>query len=145
MKITTTVENPTPDALEQLLALAATPAAVVAVVPDDRWTPERARAYYDRLPPRAQQILLQVVEGDGECPADQLRAEGRSLRGSTGAFRRVLSEGARTGVWPEALLMPLTSHIVGGQLRKVEMPGYGTERYAHPAFEEGLHDLLFRR
>ncbi|MFG2918108.1 hypothetical protein ACGF0D_35140 [Kitasatospora sp. NPDC048298] len=142
MKITITVENPTPEVLEKLLALAATPAAVVTAAPDDRWTPERARSYYDRLPPRAQQILLQVVEGEGECAADELKANGRSLRGSTGAFRRVLTEGKRTGLWPDALPVPLLSHIVGGQLKKLEMPGCGTEQYPHPAFRTGLRDLL---
>ncbi|MFH8385460.1 hypothetical protein ACH4E7_31755 [Kitasatospora sp. NPDC018058] len=141
MKITITVENPTPEALEKLLALAAMPAAVVTAVPDDRWTPERARSYYDRLPPRAQQILLQVVEGEGECAADELRANGRNLRGSTGAFRRVLSEGKRTGLWPDALSVPLVSHIVGGQLKKLEMPGRGTEQYVLPVFQEGLDGL----
>lgn len=142
MKITITVENPTPEVLEKLLALATTPAAVVTAVADECWTPERARSYYDRLPPRAQQILLQVVEGDGECTADELKANGRSLRGSTGAFRRVLSEGKRTGLWPDALPVPLVSHIVSGQLKKLEMPGRGTDQYAYPAFEEGLGDLL---
>ncbi|MFE4517828.1 hypothetical protein ACFRMQ_26960 [Kitasatospora sp. NPDC056783] len=144
MKITITVEDPTPEALEKLLALAAMPAVVVTAVPDDHWTPERARSYYDRLPPRAQQILLQVVEGRGECSAEELKADGRSLRGSTGAFRRVLTEGKRTGLWPDALPVPLVSHIVSGQLKKLEMPGYGTEHYLYPAFEDGLHDLLAR-
>ncbi|SOB88438.1 hypothetical protein [Streptomyces sp. 1331.2] len=141
MKITITVEDPTPEVLEKLLALAAVPAAVVTAVPDDRWTPERARSYYDRLPPRAQQILLQVIEGDGECGAEELKANGRSLRGSTGAFRRVLSEGKRTGIWPEGLPVPVVSHVVGGQLKKIEMPGRGTEQYVLPEFEEGLGDL----
>ncbi len=141
MKITITVEDPTPEVLEKLLAFAAVPAAVVTAVPDDRWTPERARSYYDRLPPRAQQILLQVVEGDGECAAEELKANGRSLRGSTGAFRRVLSEGKRTGIWPDGLALPVVSHIVGGQLKRIEMPGRGTEQYALPEFEEGLGDL----
>lgn len=141
MKITITVENPTPEALEKLLALAAMPAAVVTTEPDDRWTPKRARSYYDRLPPRAQQILLQVVHGEGECPAEELKANGRSLRGSTGAFRRVLSEGKRTGLWPDALPVPLVSHIVGGQLKKLEMPGRGTGQYVLTAFEDGLRDL----
>ncbi|MFE6049257.1 hypothetical protein ACFQ6N_00700 [Kitasatospora sp. NPDC056446] len=144
MKITITVEDPTPEVLEQLLALAAVPAAVVTAVPDERWTPERARTYYERLPPRAQQILLQVVEGGGECGSEQLRAEGRSLRGSTGAFRRVLSEGKRTGVWPDALPLPLVSHLVGGQLKKIEMPGCGTEQYALPAFVAGLREAAGR-
>ncbi|MGW7446630.1 hypothetical protein [Kitasatospora sp. NPDC054795] len=144
MKITITVENPTLEVLEKLLALAATPAAVVTAVPDDRWTPQRARSYYDRLPPRAQQILLQVVEGEGECGADELKANGRSLRGSTGAFRRVLSEGKRTGLWPDALPVPLRSHIVGGQLKKLEMPGCGSEQYPLTAFEEALGDLVPR-
>ncbi|MEU6968912.1 hypothetical protein AB0A71_14435 [Kitasatospora aureofaciens] len=142
MKITITVEDPTPEALEKLLALAAMPAAVVTAVPDDRWTPERARSYYDRLPPRAQQILLQVVEGEGERGAEELKANGRNLRGSTGAFRRVLTEGKRTGLWPDALPVPLVSHIVGGQLKKLEMPGSGTDRYTYPVFAEGLRDLL---
>ncbi|MFJ2868318.1 hypothetical protein [Kitasatospora sp. NPDC087314] len=141
MKITITVENPTPEALEKLLALAAMPAAVVTAEPDDCWTPKRARSYYDRLPPRAQQILLQVVYGEGECAAEELKANGRSLRGSTGAFRRVLSEGKRTGLWPDALPVPLVSHIVGGQLKKLEMPGRGTGQYALTAFEDGLRDL----
>ncbi|MFF4922405.1 hypothetical protein ACFY4B_17640 [Kitasatospora sp. NPDC001261] len=142
MKITITVENPTPEVLEKLLALAATPTAVVTAVPDDRWTPERARSYYDRLPPRAQQILLQVVEGQGECAAEELKANGRSLRGSTGAFRRVLSEGKRTGLWPDALPVPLLSHIVGGQLKKLEMSGCGSEHYPLTAFKNALGDLL---
>ncbi|MFJ9847166.1 hypothetical protein ACIRYZ_43435 [Kitasatospora sp. NPDC101155] len=142
MRITITVENPTLEALEKLLALAAIPTAVVTAVPDDRWTPERARSYYDRLPPRAQQILLQVVEGEGECSADELKANGRHLRGSTGAFRRVLSEGKRTGLWPDALPVPLVSHIVAGRLKKLEMPGSGTDQFAHSAFAEGLRDVL---
>ncbi|MEU8925523.1 hypothetical protein AB0D10_32100 [Kitasatospora sp. NPDC048545] len=141
MKITITVENPTPEVLEKLLALAAMPAAVVTAVADDHWTPERARSYYDRLPPRAQQILLQIVEGEGECAAEQLKANGRSLRGSTGAFRRVLSEGKRTGLWPEALPVPVVSHVVGGQLKKIEMPGHGTEQYVLPVFAAGLDEL----
>ncbi|MER8105591.1 hypothetical protein [Kitasatospora sp. NPDC094016] len=144
MRITITVENPTPEALEKLLAFATMPDAVVTALPDDRWTPERARSYYDRLPPRAQQILLQVVEGDGECAAEELKANGRSLRGSTGAFRRVLSEGKRTGLWPDALPVPLVSHVVGGQLKKLEMPGFGTDQYPHSAFEEALRDAPAR-
>ncbi|MFJ9774412.1 hypothetical protein ACIRVF_24785 [Kitasatospora sp. NPDC101157] len=142
MKITITVEDPTPEALEKLLALATMPTAVVTTVPDDRWTPERARSYFDRLPPRAQQILLQVVQGRGECAAAALRANGRNLRGSTGAFRRVLTEGKRTGLWPDALPVPLVSHIVGGQLKKLEMPGSGTDRHVYPVFAEGLRDVL---
>ncbi|MFJ4185168.1 hypothetical protein [Kitasatospora sp. NPDC089509] len=138
MKITITVENPTPEVLEKLLALAAMPAAVVTAVPDDRWTVERVCSYYDRLPPRAQQILLQVVEGEGECGAEELKANGRNLRGSTGAFRRVLTEGKRTGLWPDGLPVPLVSHIVGGQLKKLEMPGRGTECDVLPVFREGL-------
>ncbi|MGW2542021.1 hypothetical protein ACWC5I_14410 [Kitasatospora sp. NPDC001574] len=140
MKITITVEDPTPEVLEKLLALASAPGAEVSAEPDDRWTVERARAYYQRLPPRAQAILLKVVADGGGCQADDLRGDGRSLRGSTGAFRRVLTEGARTGLWPDTLPVPVQSVLVGGQLQRIETPAGATS--PHPVFEAALQDLL---
>ncbi|MFJ9777223.1 hypothetical protein ACIRVF_39330 [Kitasatospora sp. NPDC101157] len=116
MRITITIEDPTPEALEQLLALAALPEATISAVPADRWTPERAFDYYELLPPRAKQILRAVVESDGRCDADVVKEDGKNLRGTTGAFRRVLNDGVRARRWPAALPVPVESVIVGGQL-----------------------------
>ncbi|MGW4896244.1 hypothetical protein ACWEQL_28920 [Kitasatospora sp. NPDC004240] len=98
MEITITIKDPTPEVLAQALALAALPEAEVTVPPDDRWTPKWARAYYEALPPRAQEILLEVVRNGGDCTGDEVRRADRNLRGSTGAFRRVLNEGAKKGL-----------------------------------------------
>ncbi|MFJ3793917.1 hypothetical protein [Kitasatospora sp. NPDC090091] len=109
MRITITVEDPTPEIATFLLALASQPTATVTTEPDDRWTPERARAYYNLLPPRARQILRTVTDNDGHCDATSLRQGERNLRGTTGAFRRILNEGARKGLWPDALPVPVLS------------------------------------
>ncbi|MFJ9774420.1 hypothetical protein ACIRVF_24825 [Kitasatospora sp. NPDC101157] len=44
------------------------PRHVVTTVPDDRWTPERARSYDDRLPPRAQQISSRSSRAEASAP-----------------------------------------------------------------------------
>ncbi|MER7755258.1 hypothetical protein [Kitasatospora sp. NPDC097643] len=141
MKITITVEDPTPEALERLLALAALPGASVSAEPDDRWTPELARAYYESLPPRARHIMREVIAGGGWCSVDQARGDsGQSLRGCTGAFARRLREGALAGRWPAALPVPVMSVIAAGAVVKLEMPGRGTDGDPLPAFQTALID-----
>ncbi|MFF8775060.1 hypothetical protein [Kitasatospora sp. NPDC015120] len=128
MTITISVTNPTPEVLEHLLAIASAPGATVSTVPDDRWTPERARAYYDRLPPRARDILHAAVRKGGRVQVDEVRVEGKSLRGTTGPFRQVLREGARTDppLWPAALPVPVRSVRVGAAVVAFDMIG-GTD------------------
>ncbi|WP_329492492.1 hypothetical protein OG618_36995 (plasmid) [Kitasatospora sp. NBC_01246] len=142
MRITVTVEDPTPEVLERLLAFTSEPGAEVAALPDTRWTPERARAYYLNLPPRAQQILRAVVAGDGWCSADVARGEsGRSLRGCTGAFARRIREGALAGRWPASLPVPVETVTTMGAVVRLEMPNHGTEADPLPAFRAALSDL----
>lgn len=141
MRVTITVEDPTPDVLKHLLAIAAVPDAEVSATPDDQWTPQRARAYYDRLPPRAQEILRQLTAADGSCSADELRRDGKNLRGSTGAFKRVLAEGAKAGLWPTGLQVPVRSVVVGGTLCSIEMPP--GERDPLSAFMDALEPILW--
>ncbi|MFJ2780201.1 hypothetical protein [Kitasatospora sp. NPDC087315] len=139
MQITVTVNNSSAPFQKKLLALLAEHASNVAVAePDNRWTPKRARAYYDRLPPRAQQILLAAVENDGHIEADEVRHGGRSLRGCTSAFRQVLEDGVRAGRWPAALPVPVESIYGGGRVVRFDMPGYGTPADPHQAFVDAL-------
>ncbi|MER7707272.1 hypothetical protein ABTX81_30765 [Kitasatospora sp. NPDC097605] len=142
MRITITVDDPTPAALELVRAFAALPAARVAAEPADRWTTERARTYFRLLPPRAQQILRQVVEGGGACSAETLRGEGgRSLRGCTGSFGARVREGAAAGYWAAGIPVPVESVTVGGTLVRLEMPGMGEDTDPLPVFRAALDRL----
>ncbi|MER6364480.1 hypothetical protein [Kitasatospora sp. NPDC001527] len=125
MTITISVTNPTSEVLEHLLAIAAAPGTAVSAIPDGHWTPERARAYYDRLPPRARDILRAAVQQGGRVSADEVRVEGKSLRGTTGPFRQVLREGARADppLWPTALPVPVRSVRVGAAVIGFDMIG----------------------
>jgi hypothetical protein len=140
MEITITVRQPTPDFQEKFLAFLGDYAESVSYVPDMRWTPERARAYYDRLPPRARQILLAVVRNGGRVPADQVRVNGGSLRGATGAFRRVLREGALATppLWPAELAVPVQPLHVGGVLVCFDLAGAHGPEDPRRAFEAAL-------
>ncbi|MFJ5071594.1 hypothetical protein ACIQC7_34775 [Kitasatospora sp. NPDC088556] len=140
METTTfTVHDPGGTFRQQLLALLAEHVASVAVeepeVPDNRWTVERAGLYYEHLPPRAREILRELtMDYDGAARPDEIRRSGRSLRGSTGAFRRILNEGARKGLWPPGLPLPVRSFTKGGKVLQINMPGWGTPEDVHPPF-----------
>ncbi|WP_331730943.1 hypothetical protein OHV05_37725 (plasmid) [Kitasatospora sp. NBC_00070] len=126
MEITITVSEPSPVFQRQLLELLAEHrAAIVTDVPDSRWTVARAGLYFERLPPRAKEILhdLATVHGGATHP-DELRRAGKNLRGSTSAFRRILNEGAKQGLWPDGLLVPVQSLTKGGKLIQLYMPGW---------------------
>ncbi|WP_099908800.1 hypothetical protein [Streptomyces sp. TLI_171] len=139
MEITLTVRDPDPAFQAKLLALLAEHAPAVTLVPDDRWTTERARAYYDRLPPRAAQILLALVRNGGHIPADDVRVAGGSLRGATGAFSRILREGAHANPprWPAALPNPVHPIHVGGSLVRFDL-GTAGPNDCFPVFKEAL-------
>ncbi|WP_380286527.1 hypothetical protein [Kitasatospora purpeofusca] len=148
MTITISVTNPTPEVLQHLLAIASAPGATVSTVPDDRWTPERARAYYDRLPPRARSILHAAVRKGGRVPVEDVRIDGKSLRGTTGPFRQVLREGARTDppLWPAALPVPVRSVRVGATVIGFDVIGGNDQEDPLMVFGRilGLHVEGFR-
>lgn len=122
MKITVTVEDPTPVFQTQLLALLADNAA--AVVSDSQWTIERASRYYLSLPSRAQRILREAAINDGYVSADDLRDEATdSLRGHSAALKQGLRRGVSNGWWPEGMLAPIRPQGPGfGKVVGYRMP-----------------------
>ncbi|QBJ94513.1 hypothetical protein D0Z67_29540 (plasmid) [Streptomyces seoulensis] len=112
MKITVTIDQPTGDFQDRLLALLAEHAANVEI--DTSWTVPRAENYFTRLPPRAQRIVRQAVARGGYVAADDLRdSPEASLRGHSGALTRALRSGAMGGDWPDGMPLPVLAQGPG--------------------------------
>lgn len=106
MRITVTIDQPTGDFQERLLALLAEHTADVE--PDTHWTIPRAESYYRSLPTRARRIVREAAIRDGYVSADDLRDdEDSSLRGHSGALSRALTRGVTQGRWPEGMQPPI--------------------------------------
>lgn len=122
MRITVTIDQPTGDFQEKLLALLAEHAADIEI--DNTWTVPRAEAYYRSLPKRARLIVLEAVAHDGYVPADELRDdENSSLRGHSAALKRALQRGFMTGKWPENMVPPIEPQGPGfGKVVGYRMP-----------------------
>ena len=121
LRITVTVEEPTSDFQNRLLALLQDHAAQVEV--DITWTVERALQYYRTLPPRAQDIVKGAVANDGFVSDEELRIDGSSLRGHSGALKRILERGVREGWWPNGMPAPIQPQGPGfGKVKGYRMP-----------------------
>lgn len=121
MRITVTVDDPTDDFRDRLLALLEEHAAHVDV--DATWTVERALRYYRALPARARHIVRMAAVNDGFVDDDELRTDGGSLRGHSGALKRVLERGIREGWWPAGMQPPVQAQGPGfGKVKGYSMP-----------------------
>ncbi|MEU8469613.1 hypothetical protein AB0F30_17095 [Streptomyces sp. NPDC029006] len=122
MKITVSIDQPTGDFQDRLLALLSEYAADIQV--DTTWTVPRAENYYTRLPPRAQRIVREAIARGGYVAADDLRdTPGASLRGHSGALTRALSSGASAGEWPDGMPLPILAQGPGfGKVVGYRMP-----------------------
>lgn len=122
LRITITVDEPTGDFQERLLALLAEYAGSIEV--DATWTVPRAESYYLRLPPKARRIVREAVARGGYVAADDLRDEATtSLRGHSGALSKALKSGAMGGDWPEGMPLPILAQGPGfGKVAGYRMP-----------------------
>jgi len=122
VKITVTIDQPTGDFQDRLLALLAEHAANVEI--DTTWTVERAERYYRSLPARARRIVKEAAIRDGYVPAEELRDNpDDSLRGHSGALGRALTRGATQGHWPETMTPPIEAQGPGfGKVVGYRMP-----------------------
>lgn len=122
MRITVTIEQPTGDFQDRLLALLAEHAADVEY--GTTWTRERAERYYLALPARARRIVKEAATRDGYVAADALRdSEDSSLRGHSAALKRILERGARSGWWPDSIEPPIQAQGPGfGKVVGYRMP-----------------------
>lgn len=122
MRITVTVDQPTGDFQDKLLALLAQHAGHVEI--DTTWTERRATQYYRMLPKRAQRIVKEAVERGGFVPDDALRDQpDASLRGHSPPLKRILQRGKLLGHWPEDIIQPVTPSGPGfGKVTGYEMP-----------------------
>jgi len=122
MRITVTIDQPTGEFQERLLALLAEYAADVEE--DNHWTVPRAESYYLSLPLRARRILEEAVARDGYVPAEELRdSENSSLRGHSAALKTALQRGATLGRWPAGMQPPVEPQGPGfGKVVGYRMP-----------------------
>lgn len=136
MRITVTVDDPTPEFQTKLLALLADHAQDVEA--DTTWTEERATHYYRMLPSRARRIVKEAVERGGMVPADALRDKpDDSLRGHSAPLSRILQRGKVLRRWPEAMKQPVTG--VGPGFGKVE--GYEIDPDLIPVFRTAIRNV----
>lgn len=125
MRITVTIDQPTGDFQNRLLALLQEHADQVVV--DATWTPERAERYYLALPTRARRIIKEAANRpDGFVSADDLRdGEDSSLRGHAAPLKRILDRGAREGWWPATMEPPIQAQGPGfGKVVGYRMPDH---------------------
>ncbi|WP_180686792.1 hypothetical protein [Streptomyces gossypiisoli] len=125
MKITVTIDQPTGDFQDRLLALLAENAAQVEI--DTAWTPERAERYYLALPTRARRIVKEAANRPGGfVSSDDLRDdEDSSLRGHAAPLKRILDRGAREGWWPMNMEPPIQAQGPGfGKVVGYRMPDH---------------------
>lgn len=123
MKITVTIDEPTPDFQDRLLALLADHAAQVET--DATWTSERAERYCLALPARARRILKEAANRpNGYVSAEDLRDDkDSSLRGHAAPLKRILDRGAREGWWPSGMELPIQAQGPGfGKVVGYRMP-----------------------
>ncbi|MFD8839750.1 hypothetical protein [Streptomyces griseofuscus] len=136
MRITVTVDEPTPEFQAKLLALLADHAQDVEA--DTTWTEERATHYYRMLPVRARRIVKEAVQRGGLVPSEALRDNpDDSLRGHSAPLSRILQRGKMSKRWPEAMKQPVTG--VGPGFGKVE--GYEIDRDLIPVFETAIRNV----
>jgi hypothetical protein len=136
MRITVTVDDPTPEFQDKLLDLLADHNEDVEA--DATWTEERATHYYRMLPARARRIVKEAVQRGGHVPADTLRDKpDDSLRGHSAPLSRILQRGVMLRRWPEAMKQPVTG--VGPGFGKVE--GYEIDRDLIPVFQTAIHNV----
>lgn len=120
--VTVTVDEPTGDFQDRLLALLAEHSAHVET--DTEWTAERAERYYLALPPRAKRIIKAAAAFDGYVSADVLRDRpSDSLRGHSAALTLGLERGVRKGLWPDGMQVPVEPESRGfGKVEGYRMP-----------------------
>lgn len=124
MRITVTIDDPTGNFQERLLALLAEYAGDVDVEQDPHWTIPRAESYYLSLPSRARRIVKEAAIRDGYVPAEELRGdENSSLRGHSAALKRALQRGVMLKRWPESIQPPIEPQGPGfGKVVGYRMP-----------------------
>ncbi|GGX80330.1 hypothetical protein [Streptomyces minutiscleroticus] len=128
LRITITIEEPSGDFQDRLLALLQEYAAHVEI--DTTWTIDRALQYYRTLPQRAQDIVLGAVSNSGFVSDEELRTDGGSLRGHSGALKRVLERGVREGWWPAGMQAPIRAQGPGfGKVQGYSMPSHLVETF----------------
>ncbi|MGC0208379.1 hypothetical protein [Streptomyces levis] len=122
MRITVTIDQPTGEFQERLLALLAEYAADIEE--DNHWTIPRAESYYRSLPPCAKRILQEAVIRDGYVPAEDLRdSEHHSFRGHSAALKTALQRGVTLGRWPAGMQAPIEPQGPGfGKVVGYRMP-----------------------
>ncbi|MDQ0945976.1 hypothetical protein [Streptomyces sp. V1I1] len=116
------IEDPDEAFRDKLLALITAHSDTLTLVTDTEWTEERAATLLRNLPARAARVIRAAVDGDGYVAAEELREEGKAMRGHTGPITQALKRGVRNGWWPEGMPRPIEAEYnadVAGYQRAV--------------------------
>ncbi|WP_030756501.1 hypothetical protein [Streptomyces sp. NRRL F-5135] len=136
MRITVTVDDPTPEFQDKLITLLAEHTEDIET--DTRWNEERATHYFRMLPARARRIVKEAVQRGGMVPADALRDNpDDSLRGHSAPLSRILQRGKMLGRWPEGIDQPVKP--LGPGFGKVE--GYEMPADLIPVFQTAIRNV----
>lgn len=102
------VSNETAQAVIRLLASREPLVPVQVREVDETWTPARADLFLTCLSaPKSRQLVEDVVASAGRVLADDLREQGRPLRGLIGPLTRTLNQLNSKGTLPFGLPVPL--------------------------------------
>ena len=136
MQIHLSVTDPTDGFLDDLRDLLARHAAHVTI--DTSWTPDRALRYFETLPKRAQNIVVEAVANEGYVKAEDLRTEKEpNLRGHSGGLKSTYEKGVTKGWWPDGMEIPVRP--VGPGFGKVV--GYQMPEKLVPIFFQAIRDF----
>ncbi|MFE6847619.1 hypothetical protein [Streptomyces sp. NPDC057686] len=112
------------------------PGATVLMESD--WTPERAAHLVRDLPARAVNVLRHVVDGSGWACVETLRGPNgeEAWKGVNVTLANAVARGARRGLWPAGIHVPLTPTAHPDEDRRIR--GYAMPSALVAVFTQAL-------
>ncbi|UGT58921.1 hypothetical protein [Nocardia asteroides] len=102
------------------------------------WTVGRAESFLRDLPSVALSIVRAAVDGNGWADSADIRDDGASLRGRTGAISQAIKRGVKAGRLPEDLPAPISPQYDPDNPSYQRTKGYTMPEELLPAFREAF-------
>ncbi|MFE5718723.1 hypothetical protein [Streptomyces erythrochromogenes] len=105
------------------------------------WTPERAAHLVRDLPARGLTILRAVVGGSGWAGVESLRGPNseETWKGLSATLSKAVSRGARRGLWPDGIRLPITATVHPDEERRIR--GFAMPSEIVAPFAEALRTV----
>jgi hypothetical protein len=107
------------------------------------WTVDRAIALIRDIPMMADRIVRAAAAGNGWADASALRGPSGddSLRGQTTAITKAIKRGARNGLWPESMPLPVSALYDPNNPSSQRTRGFVMPAELVPVFQEAIRQL----